>query len=89
MAIPNIFRTFTKKINQRDMDKNLNVRVVALPITYDRQWLNTLNDRELSETALADGDCDIYGSLLEFQEALNNDEVGIENKWIYFLTDLA
>ena len=72
------------------MDNNLNVRVVALPtITYDRQWLNTLNDRELSDTALADGDSDIYGSLLEFQEALNNDEVDTENKWIYFLTDLA
>lgn len=72
------------------MDNNLNVRVVALPaITYDRQWLNTLNDRELSDTALADGDSDIYESLLEFQEALNNDEVDTENKWIYFLTDLA
>lgn len=72
------------------MDNNLNVRVVALPtITYDRQWLNTLNDRELSDTALADGDSDIYGSLLEFQEALNNGEVDTENKWIYFLTDLA
>ena len=72
------------------MDKNLNVRVVALPtINYDRQWLNTLSDRELSDTALADGDSDIYGSLLEFQEALNNDEVDTENKWIYFLTDLA
>jgi hypothetical protein len=26
---------------------------------------------------------------LEFQERLNNDEVDTENKWIYFLTDLA
>ena len=72
------------------MDKKLNVRVVALPIEqYDRSWLDTLSDRELSDTALADGDSDIYGSLLEFQEALNNDEVDTENKWIYFLTDLV
>lgn len=72
------------------MDKKLNVRVVALPIDeYDRAWLNTLSDEELSDTALAEGNSDIYESLLEFQEALNNDEVDTENKWIYFLTDLA
>ena len=72
------------------MDKNLDIRVVALPIDdYDRVWLDTKSDRELSDIALADGDSDIYLSLLEFQEALNNDNVDTENKWIYFLTDLA
>lgn len=72
------------------MDKNLDIRVVALPIDdYDRVWLDTKSDRELSDIALADGDSDIYLSLLEFQEALNNDKVDTENKWIYFLTDLA
>ena len=72
------------------MDKKLNVRVVALPIDqYDRDYLSSLSDRELSEVALAEGDSDIYESLLEFQERLNNDEVDTENKWIYFLTDLA
>ena len=72
------------------MDKNLDIRVVALPIDdYDRAWLDTKSDRELSDIALADEDSDIYLSLLEFQEALNNDNVDTENKWIYFLTDLA
>lgn len=37
------------------MDKNINVMVVGLPIEqYDRKWLDTLSDRELSETALAE-----------------------------------
>lgn len=72
------------------MDKNINVRVVGLPIEqYDREWLNTLSDRELSDTALAEGDSEIYSSLAEFQEALNNDNVDTENKWFYFLTDLV
>lgn len=72
------------------MDKKLDIRVVALPIDdYDREWLNTKSDQELSEIACADGDSDIYESLLEFQEALNSDEVDTENKWIYFLTDKA
>jgi len=71
------------------MDKQLNVRVIGLPSEqYDRKWLDTLSDRELSETALAEGDSEIY-SLAEFQEALNNDNVDTENKWFYFLTDLA
>lgn len=72
------------------MDKHLNVRVVGLPIEqYDKKWLNTLSDRELSDTALAEGDSEIYLSLAEFQEALNNDNVDTENKWFYFLTDKA
>jgi hypothetical protein len=72
------------------MDKNLNVRVVALPIdTYDREYLNSLSDEQLSNIALADNKSDMYFSLLEFQERLNNDEVDTENKWIYFLTDLT
>lgn len=72
------------------MDKHLNVRVVGLPVEqYDKEWLNTLSDRELSDTALAEGDSEIYLSLAEFQEALNNDNVDTENKWFYFLTDKA
>lgn len=72
------------------MDKHLNVRVVGLPIEqYDKKWLDTLSDRELSDTALAEGDSEIYLSLADFQEALNNDNVDTENKWFYFLIDLA
>ncbi len=76
--------------NKKNMDKNLNVRVVTFPITeYASAILDTLSDRELSECALAEGDSNIYESLLEFQNALNNDEVDVENNLIYFLTDLA
>ena len=72
------------------MDKNLNVRVVTFTATeYDRDYLDKVNDRELSECALADGDSNIYETLLEFQNALNDGEVDVENNWIYFLTDLA
>ncbi len=72
------------------MDKNSNVRVVGLPANqYDKAWLDTLKDEELSETACADGFSLIYGDLKEFQEALNGtsgvDIVG--DYWIYFLND--
>ena len=72
------------------MDKNSNVRVVCLPISqYDKEWLDTLKDEELSETACADGFSLIYGDLKEFQEALNLSS-GVDivrNYWIYFLND--
>jgi hypothetical protein len=43
------------------MDKKLDIRVVALPIDdYDREWLDTKSDQELSEIACADGNSDIY-----------------------------
>ena len=72
------------------MDKNINVRVMGFPKeNYDKEWLDTLNDRERSDAALAEGDSEIYLSLSEFQEALNNNKVDTENKWFYFLTDLA
>lgn len=78
------------------MDKNINVRVVGFPIEpyYTKEWLDTLSDRELSETACADGDTYIYGNLKEFQEEIlnmknpNATELFTGNYW-YFLTDLA
>lgn len=72
------------------MDKNLNVRVMGFPKnSYDRKWLNTLSDRELSETALADGDTLIFEDLKEFQENLHCDNYGdiVNEHWFYFLTD--
>ena len=91
MAIPNIFRTFTKKINQRDMDIKTKVRVVALPkAQYDKEWLDTLRDRELSETALAEGDSLIWDTLDAFQEDLHLQGAGrniVDLNWIYFLND--
>lgn len=91
MVIPNIFRTFTKKINQRDMDIKTKVRVVALPkAQYDKEWLDTLRDRELSETALAEGDSLIWDTLDAFQEDLHLQGAGrniVDLNWIYFLND--
>jgi len=75
------------------MDKNLNVRVIAFPIrTYDISFLEEQSDRELSEIALADADCEIYSSLKEFQNAINDDDnekVDTINNWLIFLTDLV
>ena len=72
------------------MDKYINVRVMGFPKeNYDKETLDKLSDRELSDWALADGDTAIFTDLEQFQEALNNDNVGTENKWFYFLTDLA
>lgn len=73
------------------MDKNVNVRVVAFPKTqYDKEWLDTLKDRELSDTALADADSLIWPNLQEFQDDLHLNGAGrniIDLNWVYFLTD--
>ena len=75
------------------MDKNVNVRVIAFPKTqYDKEWLDTLKDRELSDTALADCDSQIWDNLSEFQDDLHLDGAGrniIDLYWVYFLTDKA
>lgn len=68
-------------INKKD------IRVVSFPIDqYDRSYLDTLTDQELSEAACAEGDSNIW-TLGEFQEALNEDLADTENNWIYFLTN--
>ena len=84
----------TKTIKQKEMDKKSNVRVMGFPKeTYDKEWLDTLNDRQRSETALADGDTAIFGDLKEFQEILNDktsfSKEQVNSNWWYFLTDLA
>lgn len=75
------------------MDKNIDVRVVAFPkTTYDKKWLDSITDRERSETALADGNTQIWTNLNEFQNDLHLEGAGrniIDLNWIYFLTDLA
>ena len=73
------------------MDKNINVRVVGFPKgNYDKKWLDTLNDRERSDAALADGDAFIYVDLREFQdEVLNKHTLDLIMCYWYFLTDLA
>lgn len=69
------------------MDKKSNVRVVSFPIEYDREYLDTLNDEELSSTASAESESRIWTSLKDFQNDVNNDYVDFENNWFYFLND--
>ena len=64
-----------------------NVRVVSFPIDqYDREYLETLSDEELSSAACAEGESNIW-TLSEFQNLLNNDYVDSDNNWIFFLTN--
>ena len=80
-----------KTIKRKEMDKKSNVRVVGFPKeTYDKEWLDTLNDRQRSETALADGDSLIWSNLDSFQEDIHLTGAGrniIDLNWIYFLND--
>lgn len=73
------------------MDKNSSVRVVGFPKgNYDKEWLDSINDRERSEAACADGDTQIWGSLNEFQDDIHLEGAGrniIDLNWIYFLND--
>lgn len=72
------------------MDKKSNVRVVGFPKeTYDKEWLDTLNDRQRSETALADGDTAIFEDLREFQDMVLNSTIKEQliGNWWYFLND--
>ncbi len=72
----------------KNMDKKSNVRVVSFPIDqYDREWLDTLKDEELSSAACAEGESQIWSSLEEFQNDINSDRVDFENNWFYFLND--
>lgn len=69
------------------MDKNSNVRVVGFPKeNYDKVWLDTLNDRQRSETALADGETTIFEDLRDFQYLLNS-SLSKSSYWWYFLND--
>lgn len=72
------------------MDKNSNVRVVGFPKEqYDKKWLDTLNDRERSEAACADGDTAIFEDLREFQDAVLNSPIKEQliSNWWYFLNN--
>ena len=73
------------------MDKNSNVRVVGFPKeNYDKEWLDSINDRERSEAACTDGDTQIWDTLDAFQEDLHLQGAGrniVDLNWIYFLND--
>lgn len=76
------------------MDKKSNVRIVGFPKeNYDKEWLETLNDRQKSETALADGYTIILEDLQDFQDNVLNSHILFGRKacltshWWYFLND--
>ena len=79
------------------MDKNSSVRVVGFPKeNYDKEWLDTLNDRERSDAALADGDTSVfeidefsYEDLRELQDTVPNSPIKEQliGNWWYFLND--
>lgn len=72
------------------MDKNSSVRVVGFPKgNYDKEWLDSINDRERSDAALADGDTAIFEDLREFQDVVLNatTKEQLISNWWYFLND--
>ena len=76
------------------MDKHLNVRVIGVPknASYDKKWMDTISDKEMSELALSDGDTAIFESMEEFSEVVLNNPSAKEqllSNWWYFLTDMA
>lgn len=73
----------------KNLTKKSDVRVVGFPKdTYDKEWLDTLNDRELSDAAIADGDTAIFEDLREFQDTvLNGLDIQLNSNWWYFLHD--
>jgi predicted transcriptional regulator len=76
------------------MDKKLNVRVIGVPkdSSYDKKWMDSISDKEMSELALSDGDTAIFESMEEFSEVVLNNPLTKEqllSNWWYFLTDRA
>ena len=72
------------------MDKNSSVRVVGFPKgNYDKEWLDSINDRERSDAALAAGDTAIFEDLREFQDVVLNatTKEQLISNWWYFLND--
>ena len=72
------------------MDKKSSVRVVGFPKdNYDKKWLDSINDRERSEVACADGDTAIFEDLSEFQDTVLNSPIKEQliSNWWYFLND--
>ena len=71
------------------MDKNINVRVMGFPKeNYDKETLDKLSDRELSDCALWDGCTIILEDLRDFQDTvLNTSSVELKSHYWYFLND--
>lgn len=69
-----------------------NVRVIAfLRSIYDKEWLDSKTQKEISEIALADANSRIWGSLQEYADEINNPEncnygaVVSSKYWVYFI----
>jgi len=96
LVIPIFFRTFAPSNNKfkKNMDKHINVRVIGVPkdSSYDKKWMDSISDKEMSELALSDADTAIFESIEEFSEVVLNNPLAKEqllSNWWYFLTDLA
>lgn len=69
-----------------------NVRVIAfLRSNYDKEWLDSKTQKEISEIALEDANSRMWGSLQEYADEINNPEdcnfgaVISSNYWVYFI----
>ena len=80
----------TQNNNTKCMDKKSDVRIVGFPKeNYDKEWLDTLNDRQKSDTALADGYTIILEDLQDVQDNVLNSPLKecLTSHWWYFLHD--
>lgn len=63
-----------------------NIMVFAFPVDgFDRKELDNMTDAELSALAEEDKSVLRWKGLSLFQDALNNDSVDTDNRWIYFV----
>ena len=63
-----------------------NIMVFAFPVDdFDRKKLDNMTDAELLALAEEDKSVLRWKGLSLFQDALNNDSVDTDNRWIYFV----
>ena len=63
-----------------------NIMVLAFPVDdFDRKELDNMTDAELLALAEEDKSVLRWKGLSIFQDALNNDSVDTDNRWIYFV----
>jgi hypothetical protein len=63
-----------------------NIMVFGFPVDgFDRKKLDNMTDAELLALAEEDKSVLRWKGLSLFQDALNNDSVDTDNRWIYFV----
>ena len=63
-----------------------NIMVFAFPVDeFDREKLDKMTDAELLALAEEEKSVLRWKGLSLFQDALNNDSVDTDNRWIYFV----